>query len=186
MLKCCGVFIMSMSIKDFDFTEMKRNFPSVSFGFYVSEVQSFISGILCVFESAQSLVEQWEAIQNFVTVYHQPKVEAELWNVYLILVCPESVDVRNKYIIQNDTYTARKLIVEKEPVPVEDSRLIQILNNELLGFDLKPEFGSTMVECNYQSAITDLLVDMPLDSSLSAKSIRAEKIKSLIKFVGKS
>lgn len=177
---------MSMSIKYFDFAEIERNFPSVSFGFYGSEVQSFISGILCVFESAKSLVEQWESIQNFVSVYHQPKVEAERWNVYLILLCPEMVDIRNKYIIQNDTYTARKLIVENEPAPVESLRLIQILNNELLGFDLKADFAERVVECNYQSTITDLLVDIPLDASVSARNARAEKIKSLINSVGKS
>lgn len=185
-MECFGAFIMSMSIKDFDFTEIQRNFPSVNFGFYVSEAQSFISCILCEFETAQSLVEQWGSIQNFVSVYHQPKVEAERWNVYLILLCPETVDVRNKYIIQNDTYTARKLIVENESVPVENSRAIQILNNELLGFDLKADFSEATVECNYQSSITDLLVDIPLDASASARSIRAEKIKFLINAVGKS
>ncbi len=177
---------MSMSIKDFDFAEIQQNFPSVGFGFYVSEIQSFISCILCVFESAQNLVEHWESIQNFVSVYHQPKIEAELWNVYLILVCPDVVDVRNKYVIQNDTFTARKLIVENEPTPVESSRLIQILNNELLGFDLKTDFSEGTIECNYQSGITDLLLDMPLDGSLSAKEIRAEKIQLLINSVGQS
>ncbi|WP_199063899.1 ABC-three component system middle component 1, partial [Serratia sp. ASV30] len=128
---------MSMSIKDFDFTEIERNFPSVSFGFYSSEIHSFINCILCVFESAKSLVDEWDSIQNFVSVYHQPKVESERWNVYLVLLCPEMVDIKNKYIIQNDTYIARKLIVENELIPVENSKLIKILNNELLGFDLK-------------------------------------------------
>ncbi|WP_145928342.1 ABC-three component system middle component 1 [Pseudomonas sp. TCU-HL1] len=177
---------MSMSIKDFDFTELQRSFPSVGFGFYESEIHSFISCILCEFETAQSLVDQWESIQNFVSVYHQPKVEAARWNVYLILLCPEDVDVRGKYIIQNDTYTARKLIVEREPIPVENSRAVQILNNELLGFDLKADFSEAVVECNYQSAISDFLEDVPFDSSASARSIRAEKIMSLINFVGKS
>ncbi|WP_160015456.1 ABC-three component system middle component 1 [Pseudomonas sp. 8BK] len=177
---------MSMSIKYFDFTELQRSFPSVGFGFYVSEAQSFISCILCEFETAKILVDQWEAIQNFISVYHQPKVEAARWNVYLILLCPENVDVRDKYIIQNDTYTARKLIVEREPIPVDSSRAVKILNNELLGFDLKADFSGAVVECNYQSAISDFLEDVPVDSSTSSRSIRAEKIMSLIEFVGKS
>ncbi|TBW34778.1 hypothetical protein E0E54_13365 [Azotobacter chroococcum] len=176
---------MSMSIKDFDFTEIERNFPSVGFGFYASEAQSFINCILCIFESAQNLVEQWESIQNFVSVYHQPKLEAERWNVYLMLLCPETIDIRNKYIIQNDTYTARKLIVENEPTPVESSRLIQILNDELLGFDLKADFSEAIVS-NYQSSIADLLVDLPLDASASSRSIRAARIELLTSSVGKS
>lgn len=177
---------MSMSIKNFDFTEFKHHFPSVRFGFYVSEAQSFISCILCEFDTAQSLVEQWEPIQNLVSVYHQPKVEAERWNVYLILLCPGAVDVRSKYIIQNDTYTARKLIVENESIPVGNSRVIQILNNELLGFDLKTDFSEATLECNYQSSISDLIVDIPLDNSVSARILRSEKIEFLINSVGKS
>ncbi len=177
---------MSMSIKNFDFTEFKRHFPSVRFGFYVSEAQPFISCILCEFDTTQNLIEQWESIQNLVSVYHQPKVEAERWNVYLILLCPEEVDIRNKYIIQNDTYTARKLIVENESIPVGNSRAIQILNNELLGFDLKSDFSEATVECNYQSSTSDLLVDIPLDNSANARSLRSEKIEFLINSVGKS
>lgn len=176
---------MSMSIREFDFTELERSFPSVGFSFYVSEAHSFISCILCEFGTAQSLVGQWESIQNFVSVYHQPKAEAARWNVYLILLCPEDIETRDKYIVQNDTYTARKLIVEREPIPVESARAIQILNNELLGFDLKADFSEAVVECNYQSAITDFLEDVPFDSSANARSIRAEKIVSLIDFVGK-
>ena len=173
-----------MLIKDFDFSEIKSNFPSVSFEYYVSETQTFINCILCEFKTAQSLVEQWESIQDSVSVYHQPKTEAERWNVYLILLCPETIDIRNKYIIQNDTYIARKLIVENESVPVESSRVIQILNNELLGFDLKANFNEVTVDCNYNSTITDLLIDTPLDASVSARSIREEKVELLISYVG--
>lgn len=175
-----------MSIKEFDFAVLQQEFPTVGFGFYVSEAQSFISCILCEFETARSLVDQWERIQNFVSVFHQPKIEAARWNVYLVLLCPDDVDVRDKYIIQNDTYTARKLIVEREKIPVENARAVQILNNELLGFDLNSELGEAIVECNYQSAISDLLEDVPFDASVSARNIRAEKIMSLIDFVGKS
>ena len=172
-----------MLIKDFDFSEIKSNFPSVSFTCYASQTQAFINCILCEFDSAQSLVEQWDSIQNFVSVYYQPKTEAELWNLYLVLICPESVDVRHKYIIQNDTYTARKLILENESVPVESSRAIQILNDELLGFDLKANFNEVTVDCSYNSTITDLLVDTPLDASISARSIREEKVQLLVNYV---
>lgn len=174
---------MSMSIKNFDFTEIQRSFPTVNFGFYISEDQSFISCILCEFETAQSLIEQWEAIQNFVSVFHQPQAEAERWNVYLMLLCAETINIRNKYIIQNDTYVARKVVVENESVPVEGSRIIEILNNELLGFDLKFDFNRVAVECNYQSSITDLLVDTPLDASVGARSIREKKIKTLVDYI---
>lgn len=176
---------MPMLAKDFDFTKIRCNFPSVSFGFYASETHSFINCILCIFESAESLVKQWESIQNLVSMYHQPKTEAERWNVYLMLLCPETIDIKNKYIIQNDTYIARKVIVENESVLIEDPRLIQILNNELLGSDLKAYFNKVTVECNYQSIITDLIVDTPLDLSESARSIRADKIKLLANYVGK-
>lgn len=175
---------MSMLIKDFDFSEIKSNFPSVNFECYASQTQAFINCISCEFESAKSLVEYWDPIQNVVSMYYQPKTEAELWNLYLVLVCPESVDVRQKYIIQNDTYIARKLIVENESVPVESSRAIQILNNELLGFDLKANFNEVTVDYNYNSTITDLLVDTPLDASVSARSIREEKVELLINYVG--
>jgi len=176
---------MSMLIKDFDLSEIKSNFPSVSFECYASRTQAFINCISCEFKSAQSLVEHWDSIQNVVSVYYQPKTEAELWNLYLVLICPEPVDVRHKYIIQNDTYIARKLIVENESVPVESSRAIQILNNELLGFDLKTNFNEVTVDCNYNSTITDLLLDIPLDASVSARSIREKKVELLINYVGK-
>lgn len=176
---------MSMLVKEFDFTKIKYNFPSVGFEFYTSEAHSFINCIVCGFKSADSLLEQWETIQNFISVYHQPKTEAERWNVYFILLCPETIDIRNKYIIEKDTYVARKVIIENESVPVESSRIIKILNDELLGFDLKADFDKVIVECNYKSSMTDLLVDIPLDASVSARSIRAEKVKLLVNSVGK-
>lgn len=175
---------MLMSTKTFDFQFMERDHPLVSFKFYTTESQPFLSCISCEFGSAEALVNQWEQIQNFVSVYHQPKSEIERWNIYLLLICPDEVEVRNKYIIQNDTYTARKIVIQKEPVPVDSSRALSIVNNELLGLDLKSNYRDSAVECNYQSTLSDMLEGIPLDVSANARSIRIEKIKSLLNYIG--
>ena len=173
-----------MSTKAFDFQFMEHDHPLVSFKFYITDSQPFLSCISCEFGSAEALVNEWEQIQNFVSVYYQPKSENERWNIYLLLICPDEVEVKDRYIIQNDTYTARKIVIQKEPVPVDISRSLSIVNNELLGLDLKYNFRDSAVECNYQSTLSDMLEGIPLDSSADARAIRVEKIKSLLNFIG--
>ena len=55
-------------------------------------------------ETSEDIVKNWRAIQNIVSVKHQPAGNLAAWNVYLAFVTVEQVPLWDKYEIENNKF----------------------------------------------------------------------------------
>lgn len=74
-------------------------------------------GIIPVFfiniKDEKILENQWKTITEFIAVHFQSSLRNEfsVWNIYLFFILEKEVKDDLKYIIENDTFSSRKIII---------------------------------------------------------------------------
>lgn len=86
-------------------------------------------------ENVAQLDEMWESITSAIAGEFQTKLlsEYEIWNLYLFFISKEQVNPQIKYRIENDTFSSRKIIIDKEQSKEE------ILIDHIFNSNLEPE-----------------------------------------------
>lgn len=61
----------------------------------------------------KTLTNQWKAITEFIAIHFQSSLRNEfsVWNIYLFFILEQEVKDDLKYIIENDTFSSRKIII---------------------------------------------------------------------------
>jgi hypothetical protein len=116
--------------KDSDLEFLSAEYENIQFHMLRSDDHlSFISCIVCVCETAQVIIENWRAIQNTVAVYHQHSGGFDAWNMYLAFVSTESVAVWEKYEIENNKFSVRKIVLDNlQQSPSLEQLIIELEN----------------------------------------------------------
>lgn len=174
--------MIALSKKDYDLQFLTSEFEDLRFELFSADELSFINCIVCWFDSSQELVERWKAIQSIISVRFKPKARFSKWNIYLILLCPNSVDIREKYIIENDRYAARKVVLDELGKWLTTVEVEKLINIELLGADLELRTVSASTISNVKLAIAPLIKNTPTDSTSSSKDKRGEIVSKLIEY----
>ncbi|EKN3949045.1 hypothetical protein DVP60_21005 [Yersinia enterocolitica] len=92
--------------------ELKENFPNFAFDLFTAGNSEFVSCIACWVESPEVLEHTWNAIQNVVALRYKSERKIARWNVYIAFFCREHVSRSLKLLIENDKFTARKLVFD--------------------------------------------------------------------------
>ncbi|KAE8177770.1 ABC-three component system middle component 1 [Photobacterium carnosum] len=171
---------MKLLTKESDLEFLSAEYENIQFHMLRSNDRlSFISCIVCVYETAQEMIENWRAIQNLVAVYHQHSGGFDAWNMYLAFVSVENVPINEKYEIENNKFSARKIVLDGFKEAQHIDQLIIELENQLLGSDLSLESREYPQEKNL-SSLKDYYSGAPLDSKHESREKRASMIDKLI------
>ncbi len=81
---------------------------------------------------AAQLAAIWENLTSAIAGKFQTQLETEyeIWNIYLFYIMKSPVSPQVKYQIENDTFSSRKIIVEKEQ-PTSEILADHIFNSNL-------------------------------------------------------
>jgi hypothetical protein len=171
---------VKLLIKESDLGFLSAEFENIQFHMIRSNDHiSFISCIACVCKTSNDIVENWRAIQNMVAVYHQHSGGFDAWNMYLAFVSSESISVWEKYEIENNKFSARKIVLDGlQEIPSIDQLIIE-LEKQLLGSDLKLETRPNHVEENL-THLEKYYRGIPLDSKSESREKRASIINNII------
>jgi hypothetical protein len=122
---------MSYSIEPF-LESLKENFTSFSFEFHEENFGSIIPIFFITAEKEEILCKTWRSISEFVATNFQSKLKDEfsIWNIYLFFLTPNEISNELKYLIENDTFSSRKIII---PTQTDKNIIIgeHILNGDL-------------------------------------------------------
>lgn len=177
---------MKLSSKQHDLAFLNSEFENISFDFFASDDSLYcITCIACWCKTSTEVTSNWRAIQNLVSVHHQPPGELARWNIYLAFFCKESLPIWEKYVIQNDKYSVRKIIIDGLEKLPDSTEAELILNNHLLGADLKLKDKDRRVEQEAALSMTRYISGAPLDSTGDSRRKRAEMINNIIEFLNK-
>jgi hypothetical protein len=170
---------VSLHIKDLKskFSEYFRNYELEyePVNFELGNIHSFF----ILFSATNELENNWREISNFIALHFQSKLENkfEIWNIYLFFKMPAKVESPLKYLIENDTFSSRKIIIEAE------ASNEAIINEHIMNTDLL--FGERNTDENIfqkNTTIWEALKDKPNTKKVSPSDMEAfENISNLIK-----
>lgn len=168
--------------KDHNLDFLISEFEGLRFELFSANELSFINCIVCWFDSSQELVEKWKAIQSIISVRFKPEARFSKWNIYLVMLCPDSIDIRDKYVIENDRYAARKIVLDRLGKSLTTKEVETKINAELLGADLELQKTIPSPISNIKLAIAPLIKNAPTDSTPKSKDKRGEIVDKLIEY----
>lgn len=144
----------------------------------------FISCIVCWSKSAKDTINLWKDVQSIITLNYRPELEYARWNIYLFFLNEEKLSINDKYQIENDKFSARKIVLDGLSNLPSISEIQTMINIELLGADMKLSKGinkSGEISSLIESSIFDLIIDLPLDSTKESKIKRIDVLDKLVK-----
>lgn len=92
--------------------ELQENFPDFAFDLFTAGKSEFVSCVACWAENSEVLEQKWNAIQNVVALRYKTERKVARWNVYIAFFCREPVERSLRLLIENDKFTARKLVFD--------------------------------------------------------------------------
>lgn len=119
--------------------ELQESFPDFKFNLFTAGNSDFVSCIACWAQTSEILEKKWNAIQNVMALQYKAERKVARWNVYIAFFCMESVGRSLRLLIENDKYTARKLIFDScmdNQDWLKEEFAIQRLNYEIFEVDL--------------------------------------------------
>lgn len=120
-----------------------------------------------------------------MAVYHQSSGGFDAWNMYLAFFSAENVPVWEKYEIENNKFSARKIVLDGlQEIPSID-QLITELEKHLFGSDLTLETRSGHVEEN-STHLEKYYRGAPLDYKIESREKRALMINNIIESLSRN
>jgi hypothetical protein len=110
-----------------------------------------------VLRDQEELIETWEDISSDVALYFQGglKTEIEIWNIYILFLVQASVDRQKRYLIEQNKYSSRKLVIEEIKSPITEESIEDIINDKL--FRVKINSVSSLSNSNRTESISNKL-----------------------------
>jgi hypothetical protein len=163
---------------------LSSRFESMRFQLFVSDDPiSYISCVACSCETSSQVVDNWRAIQNFISGFYQPVGELAIWNVYLAFFSIEKLSLWDKYEIENDKYAVRKLVLDGQQTLPDTSQAIERLSRHLLGTDLVLKKSTVELAQDSSLPLEKYVRGVPLDSQVKSREVRAQMINNIIEFL---
>ncbi|CAH7021895.1 conserved hypothetical protein [Vibrio coralliirubri] len=171
---------MKLLTKECDLELLSAEFEHIQFYMLRSDDSlSFISCIVCVCETAQDITVNWRTIQNMVAVYHQHSGGFDAWNMYVAFVTTETIPIWDKYEIENNKFSSRKIILDCFPLPINIEQVVVELEKQLLGSDLTLQSLPFQPQANFPD-LQNYYRGAPLDSRRDSRETRALIIDKII------
>lgn len=176
---------MKLLLKEYDLGFLSAQCDGIEFHMFRSDDSlSYISCIACLCERASDIIKHWRAIQGFVSVHYQPKGNLASWNLYLAYVTTQKLSLWQKYEIENNKFSARKVVLDGcSEMPTPDQLAVE-LEKQLLGSDLT--LDSRVNEPREALlSLEEFVRGAPLDQKVESKEKRASMINNIIEFLNK-
>jgi len=159
--------------------QLQETFPDLTFDLFTAGNSDFVSCVVCWAKTSEILEQKWNAIQNVLALRYKAERKVARWNIYIAFFCKESVARPLRMLIENDKFTARKLIFDsciENQDWLKEQFAIQRLNREIFEVDLAvaENFG---VKFDYEPSS---LVSSLKGYTEATSSERLEMIEKLI------
>lgn len=95
-----------------------------------------------ILKDQDELLENWKDISSDIAIHFQGGLESdiEIWNIYILFLVQGSVDSQTRYLIEQNKYSSRKLVIEYVKGPIDKEFIENIVNDKL--FNVKVDSDS--------------------------------------------
>jgi len=116
-----------------------------------------------VIEDQDELIQNWKDISSDIAIHFQGGLEndIEIWNIYILFLVFNSVDSEVRYLVEQNKYSSRKLVIEDVERPLSEKDIENLIKDKLFSITVKPsstvpptESISTILKTKYKSLYT--------------------------------
>lgn len=162
--------------------EVLQAFPEFRFELYTAGKDSFISCLVCWITSAALLERDWSGIQNILALNFKTERKTARWNIYIAFFCVDKVSDKLKYAIQNDKFSARKILFDGQQqsgsYAADIETALKLLNDELFSVDIvvddTPKAKSTPYNSSFSRKLSKHSVDNKEERLITIQALMAE------------
>lgn len=89
-------------------------------------------------DNGRDLSEVWNPLTNVIANYFQTTLDKEIerWNIYITFIVKERVDKSLKYLIEQNRFSCRKLVMDR--TETQDSKYIcEFIEQRIFGLNIK-------------------------------------------------
>lgn len=103
---------------------------------------------MCKFENEEKLLEKYEDINDIIALNFQSYLNKsiEKWNIYLFCFVEKSISNQSRYIVEQDKYSTRKIVLTENYTNKSIEEKIDIVNNKLFNLNLKIDNNSNSMD----------------------------------------
>lgn len=145
---------------------IKNKFSDIPFEYREIDYGGIIPAFFINIRDEQALIDQWKVITEFIAVHFQSSLKNEfsVWNIYLFLILEQEIKDDLKYIIENDTFSSRKIIIYpkqdiesiiQEHIKNDDTEIQPIIGFEETPFQPNSAIWEILNRISYKKKITD-------------------------------
>jgi len=122
--------------------DLKEEFDDVTFSYEEINYEGELPCFFIEIENKDRLDEIWMKVSDIIAVNYQSRLSNEfsIWNIYLFFLTKEPIENQLKYLIENDTFSSRKIVVD------EYVDFKSVIEKYVLNTDIKIESKSSNVQ----------------------------------------
>lgn len=147
-------------------SDMQNEFSDISFEYKEINFGGIIPSFFISLNNEETLRNHWKAISEFIAIHFQSSLRNEfsIWNIYLFFILKQEVKDDLKYIIENDTFSSRKIIIFsnqkiesiiQEHIKNDDTKIKLIVGFEDTPFQPNSDLWKILNEISNKKKITD-------------------------------
>jgi 5'(3')-deoxyribonucleotidase len=105
---------MNYSI-DIILDDLKEEFSDITFSYEEINYEGKLPCFFIEIENKDRLAEIWMKVSDIIAVNYQSRLSEEfsIWNIYLFFLTKTPIENELKYLIENDTFSSRKIVVDE-------------------------------------------------------------------------
>lgn len=147
-------------------SDMKNEFLDISFEYREINFGGIIPAFFINIKDEKNLTNRWKAITEFIAIHFQSSLNNEfsVWNIYLFFILEQEIKDDLKYIIENDTFSSRKIIIYpkqeiesiiKEHIKNDDTEIKSVISFEEAQFRANSDIWEILNGISYKKKITE-------------------------------
>jgi hypothetical protein len=97
-----------------------------------------------VIKDQEELLEVWEDICSDIALNFQAELkdDIEIWNIYILFLVKESVNSQVRYLIEQDKYSSRKLVIEGVKNSIDEEYINEVIKEKLFHVSIAEDSNS--------------------------------------------
>lgn len=114
-------------------SDLKEEFEGINFSFEEINYRGKLPCFFIKIGETDKLDKIWMKASDIIAVNFQSRLvnEFSIWNIYLFFIVNEPIENDLKYLIENDTFSSRKIVI------VGDIDFREIIDEHILNSDIK-------------------------------------------------
>lgn len=145
---------------------IKKKLSDIPFEYREIIFGGIIPAFFINIKEEETLSNRWKAITEYIAVHFQSSLRNEfsVWNIYLFFILEQEIKDDLKYIIENDTFSSRKIVISpkqniesiiQEHIKNDDTEIKSIIGFEESPFQPNSDVWEILNRISYKKKITD-------------------------------